>query len=150
MLSPGFRMACEIVKTKRFAMPTSRILLMRGLGLACLGVLAGCALLPKTVVSVEPDPMQFGRDNPGDFAAAGRKLAQQHCSSCHAIGPERVSPVRAAPAFSGLLAKHDPDALTNRLINGISVTHGNMPGFDFNVIAADSLVAYIETIQVGR
>jgi hypothetical protein len=125
-------------------------MVVRGLGLVCLGVFAGCALLPKPVVSVEPDPMQFGQDHPGDFPAAGRKLAQQYCASCHAIEREGVSPVREAPAFSGLLADHDPDALTNRLIRGISVSHGNMPGFDFNVIAADSLVAYIETIQVGR
>jgi mono/diheme cytochrome c family protein len=130
-------------------MPAGGMILVRGLALACLGVLAACALLPKRVVSVAPDPMQFALDSEG-FPAAGRKLAQQHCASCHAIGPERVSPVRAAPAFSGLLSTHDPGALTDRLISGISASHGSMPGFDFNVIAADSLVAYIETIQVAR
>ena len=46
-----------------------------------------------------------------------------------------------------LLSRYDADTLADDLIAGKWVGHADMPLFDFNVIAADSLVAYLETID---
>lgn len=127
-----------------------RSLARRGFLAAICAGLAGCAIFQERVVPVEPNPAQFGRDYPEEFPAAGREIARDHCASCHAIDSGAASPVRNAPPFNTLLQKYDPDLLTDRLLAGISVSHSRMPTFDFNVIAADSLVAYLETIQVRK
>jgi len=46
-----------------------------------------------------------------------------------------------------LLARYDKDALANDLIEGIKLGHQDMPQFDFNVIAADALIAYLRSVQ---
>jgi hypothetical protein len=112
----------------------------------CIVSLSGCALFYDPPIPVEPNPASYGREYPDDFVAAGRKIAQQQCASCHAIDHQVVSPNREAPPFDTLLSRYDADRLADDLIAGYRVGHDEMPVFDFNVIAADSLIAYLETI----
>lgn len=115
----------------------------------CLVAVSGCALFNDRVVSVEPEPASFGRDYPENFVAAGRKIAKEQCSSCHGIDQLSKSPISEAPPFNTLLQHRDPDKLADNLIAGNRVGHDGMPAFDFNVIAADSLLAYLEEIAGG-
>ena len=79
--------------------------------------------------------------------AEGRAIAQRECASCHALDRSTASPRADAPPMRDLLARYDKDALANDLIEGIKLGHQDMPQFDFNVIAADALVAYLRSIQ---
>jgi mono/diheme cytochrome c family protein len=116
---------------------------------ACLLALSNCSILDGHPVLVEPDPAGFGREYPEDFAAAGRAIAQDRCASCHAIDQQTKSPRPDAPPFRMLLQFQSADRLADNLIAGNRVGHDGMPAFDFNVIAADSLLAYLEAIAVG-
>jgi mono/diheme cytochrome c family protein len=79
--------------------------------------------------------------------ADGRAIAERECATCHALDKASASPRADAPPMRELLARYDKDALANDLIEGIKLGHQDMPQFDFNVIAADSLVAYLRSIQ---
>jgi hypothetical protein len=114
----------------------------------CIVSLSGCALLYDEPVPVEPNPSSYGREYPEDFAAAGRKIALGQCASCHAIDQQSVSPDPEAPPMNTLLSRYDADRLADNLIAGNRVGHDQMPRFDFNVIAADSLIAYLEAIYM--
>jgi cytochrome c553 len=112
----------------------------------CIISLSGCALFYDPVIPVEPDPASYGREYPENFAEAGRKIAKEQCASCHAIDRQTVSPNPDAPPLNTLLSRYDKDRLADDLIAGNRVGHDGMPAFDFNVIAADSLIAYLESI----
>jgi mono/diheme cytochrome c family protein len=116
----------------------------------CIIGLAACATEDDRIVSVEPSLDSFGREYPEDFVMAGRKIALEQCASCHAVDRHNVSPNRAAPPLNALFSRYDPDRLADDLIAGTWVGHEEMPRFDFNVIAADSLIAYLETIDKDR
>ena len=111
-------------------------------------VLSGCA--SEKITAVAPSPESFGRAYPENFAAAGRQLALENCASCHAIDNNRISPDPEAPPMNTLLSNHDADTLTDDLIAGVAVGHHGMPRFDFNVIAASSMIAYLETLDKVR
>jgi cytochrome c len=81
------------------------------------------------------------------LAADGRRIAVRECSSCHAIDDQRVSPRPEAPPMLAVLWGYDPDMLAEDLIEGIRVGHDDMPHFDFDVRAADALVAYLKSIE---
>jgi len=85
-------------------------------------------------------------DDPG-LIASGRQVVVRECSSCHAIDQGAKSPNPAAPPMKLLLSRYDPEMLADDLIEGIRVGHNEMPHFDFNVIAADALVAYLKSIS---
>jgi cytochrome c553 len=112
----------------------------------CIVSLSGCALLYDRIIPVEPSPSSYGREYPENFAEAGRKIAQEQCASCHAIDQQVRSPDPEAPPLNTLLSRYDADRLADDLIAGNRVGHDEMPAFDFNVIAADSLIAYLESI----
>lgn len=84
------------------------------------------------------------------LAAAGRDVAVRECASCHAIDQDMISPLASAPPMRTLLSRYEPDMLANDLIEGIRVGHDEMPLFDFNVAAADSLIAYLKSIDRRR
>jgi mono/diheme cytochrome c family protein len=98
--------------------------------------LAGCA--------APPSPGQVELQGQ---VADGRAIAQRECATCHALDQSTASPRADAPPMRDLLARYDRDVLANDLIEGIKLGHQDMPQFDFNVIAADALVAYLRSIQ---
>lgn len=79
--------------------------------------------------------------------ADGRAIAQRECATCHALDQSTASPRADAPPMRDLLARYDREALANDLIEGIKLGHQDMPQFDFNVIGADALIAYLQSIQ---
>ena len=103
---------------------------------ATMVCLAGCAASP----AADPTELQ------GQIAD-GRAIAERECATCHALDQSTASPRADAPPMRDLLARYDKDALANDLIEGIKLGHKDMPQFDFNVIAADALVAYLRSIQ---
>lgn len=137
-------------RRERFENPRPRKRMRSGGAVAvlagiCLLMLSGCTVSPS-VVAVGPDPLAFGHAYGDDLAAAGAKLAGEYCVECH--------PVRAtgktrggAPPLDLLLSRRTSDRLTDDLIAGLKADHGGMPIFDFNVTAALSLVAYLESLK---
>lgn len=111
---------------------------------------SGCALLYDRVVPVEPDPRWFAADYPPELADAGRQIALERCASCHALDQEATSPIPGALPLRSVLWSHDPDQLADDLVAGLPVGHDVMPRFDFNVVAADALIAYLERIGRGQ
>lgn len=79
--------------------------------------------------------------------ADGRRIAERECSSCHAIDARSKSPNPTAPPLRDVLAMNDPDALAYRFIDAMRVGHDEMPRFDFDIRAADALIAYLESIN---
>lgn len=106
--------------------------------IAALGV-AACAAAPSA--------------NEAELAAQiadGRAIAERECASCHALDQSTLSARADAPPMRDLLTRYDQDVLANDLIEGIKLGHADMPQFDFNVLAADALVAYLRSIQPAR
>lgn len=113
-------------------------------GAAAFAGLIGCANIgeDRSVAAIQQDQSVL--------AAAGRSVAVRECASCHAIDQDMISPLAAAPPMRTLLSRYEPDMLANDLIEGIRVGHDEMPLFDFNVAAADSLIAYLRSIDRQR
>ena len=77
----------------------------------------------------------------------GRAIAENICSTCHAIGLEGASPHRDAIPFRDLSKNYPIEDLAEPLAEGIMVGHPDMPVFAFEPDHIDSLIAYIESIQ---
>jgi len=77
----------------------------------------------------------------------GRVLAQENCGGCHAVGRADQSPHPAAPPFRTLDRRLDLDTFAERLRNGLTSGHPDMPTFRFTRQDARALVAYLRFIQ---
>lgn len=77
----------------------------------------------------------------------GQRIATQQCAVCHAIDRTSQSPRLDAPPLRNVLAVYDTDDLAYRFIEGMKVGHDAMPQFDFDVRAADDLLAFIASIS---
>jgi mono/diheme cytochrome c family protein len=69
------------------------------------------------------------------------------CASCHAIGKDGLSPHKGAPEFRHLDRRVDLDGFMERLREGITVGHPDMPDFRFTREDARAFVLYIRSIQ---
>ena len=101
--------------------------------------IAGCAT--PAPIRAEPDAAQI---------AAGRELAETHCSSCHAIGAIGESRHPAAPPFRTLSRAYPVNMLEEAFAEGILVGHRDMPEFRLEPTQVDALVGYLESIQERR
>ncbi len=86
-------------------------------------------------------------ESPPAPAERGRAIAQQNCSSCHAIGATGESTAPEAPPFRTLSANYRVETLEEALAEGISVGHPAMPQFEFAPDDVDALIAYLQSIQ---
>lgn len=125
------------------------VILIQGLlagACAATGVPAGASLHAESEQSgwggtgTMPDPAQI---------ADGRRIAETECAMCHAIDARSVSPNPSALPFRDVLATNDPDQLAYRFIDAMKVGHDEMPVFDFNIPAADALIAYLKSISAN-
>lgn len=113
--------------------------------LVLVALVAGsCAAGP---VVVKPDPMKFGSEFGYDLAASGRQIVQRECMPCHAIDRSSAGSYPDAPPLNSVLSRYNRESLAEDFISGVRVGHRNMPVFDFNVIAADAVIAYLESIS---
>jgi mono/diheme cytochrome c family protein len=83
-------------------------------------------------------------------AAEGRRLAEIHCSTCHAIGEDGSSRHPMAPPFRTLSRDYPVTALEEAFAEGILVGHPDMPEFRLEPEQIDAIVAYIQSIQAQR
>lgn len=81
--------------------------------------------------------------------AAGRALARESCSECHAIGGGGKSSRKEAPPFRTLWKRYNIDSLQEAFAEGISVGHKgrDMPEFEFSPEETDALIAYIKSLK---
>lgn len=79
--------------------------------------------------------------------ANGQRIATQQCAGCHAIDRTSQSPRRDAPPLRNVLAVYEADNLAYRFIEGMQIGHYAMPQFDFDLRAADDLLAFIASIS---
>ena len=131
---------------------------MAGLVAAAL-LMTACAKPAPVPEEAQPAEPSLGIDVPverpdspfentaSEKLGQGRAIAENICSTCHAIGLEGPSPHRDAIPFRDL-SKHYPiEDLAEPLAEGIMVGHPDMPVFAFEPDHIDSLIAYIESIQ---
>jgi mono/diheme cytochrome c family protein len=85
---------------------------------------------------------------------AGRQLAQEKCSPCHAVTRSQGKPDSAAPSFEEIAAspKMTPDALRAHLAStNSSVRHpGGMPAQSLTEDQIDQIFAYLSSLRAGR
>jgi cytochrome c len=77
----------------------------------------------------------------------GRALAERMCAQCHAIGKSGQSPHAGAPAFRALDRRVDLDSFMERLREGLTVGHPDMPTFRFTREDARAFLLYLRSIQ---
>jgi mono/diheme cytochrome c family protein len=61
----------------------------------------------------------------------GQALAERMCAACHAVGRRGNSPHVGAPPFRALDRRVDLDAFTDRMREGLTSDHPDMPMFRF-------------------
>jgi cytochrome c len=95
------------------------------------------------------------------WAEAGYTMDREHrramtmletmCGRCHAVGATGESPHTDAPAFRafGKNKVYDSD-FGQRLQDGLSTIHRDMPTFKFGRRDADAAVNYLRSIQQSR
>jgi len=78
----------------------------------------------------------------------GQELLDTLCARCHAVGETGRSPQTNAPPFRnfGDSKLYDED-FSQRLQNGLSTIHPDMPTFRFNRSDAEAAVNYLKAIQ---
>lgn len=103
----------------------------RVLGLAVLGQLAIGPSLAQGTTDIE----------------AGRKLAETHCSRCHATGNEGASLMEGAPPLRDIKLRYPVDDLAEALAEGMETAHPQMPVFTFSPEEIDDLLAYLDSLD---
>ncbi len=84
-----------------------------------------------------------------DGQQRGKTLLTAMCARCHAVGRTGKSPHQDAPPFRtfGDDKLYDND-FAERLQDGLSTIHPDMPTFHFSREDADAAVNYLRSIQV--
>ena len=78
---------------------------------------------------------------------AGRKLADVHCSRCHAVGNEGASLMEGAPPLRDIKLRYPVDDLAEALAEGMETAHPQMPVFTFSPEEIDELLAYLDSLE---
>ena len=80
-------------------------------------------------------------------AGAGRKLAEQKCARCHAIGEADSSPNPIAPPFRSIHRRYPVDALRQSFLRGLEVGHRDMPRFVLKPQEITDIIAYLRDLD---
>lgn len=79
--------------------------------------------------------------------AAGKAIAEESCSGCHAVGTEGDSPREGAPLFRELAQRYPIDSLEEALAEGIVTAHPDMPQIEMTPEEIGAFLAYLKSIQ---
>ena len=113
---------------------------------------AAAALLAVALtgcISPDDEAPTKPRSGPCDVTR-GRVMAEENCSSCHAVGLTGESPYAPAPPFRTLHDKYDVEGLAEAFAEGILVGHKGekqMPEFVMTPDQIDDLLAYLKTLE---
>jgi len=77
----------------------------------------------------------------------GRVIAEEECSSCHAVGLTGESPFEGAPRWRDLHRRFDVADLAEALAEGIMVGHEAMPSRAFPPDDVEGLIAYLKSLE---
>jgi cytochrome c len=80
-------------------------------------------------------------------ALAGEKLAELHCSRCHAVGNDGDSLMEGAPPLRDLKLRYPIGDLAEALAEGIVTGHPSMPEFRLDVAQINDLIAYLQSLE---
>lgn len=103
-------------------------------------ILTGVLLLAASTSLAEENGL-------GALARHGHVLAERMCAQCHATGMSGPSSHIGAPAFRTLSRRVDLDNFANRLRDGLTSGHPDMPTFRFTREDARALTGYLRSIQ---
>jgi cytochrome c len=85
-------------------------------------------------------------DDLSPLAKRGAALAERMCGSCHAVGRTGESPHIGAPPFRNLDRRLDIDSFMQRLREGLTSGHPDMPTFRFTRQDARAFLAYLRSV----
>lgn len=100
-------------------------------------------VLPSAVL-----PNSKQEDGESKMIAAGKKIAVENCSRCHAVGMEGKSPHDKAPAFRDLVKNYPLEDLSEALAEGIVSGHPDMPVFTFEPSDIDAFILYLKSLSI--
>jgi mono/diheme cytochrome c family protein len=106
------------------------------------GLYRGFVCIPAIAVLLSADPVLADTR-----VARGQSLVTEHCAQCHAIGAADRSPLIAAPVFRGINERLNSSELFERLQEGLSSAHKDMPSFRFSRTDAHAIRSYLNSIQ---
>jgi mono/diheme cytochrome c family protein len=78
--------------------------------------------------------------------ALGKALAQQNCTTCHAIGTDDKSPIADAPPFRDIAVRYDLFDLEDSLNEGVATDHPLMPNWQMTPEQAHALASFIMSL----
>jgi cytochrome c len=84
---------------------------------------------------------------PDQLVEQGKLLAMTLCAECHAVSTTDASPRAQAPAFRALDRRVNLDTFFQRLREGVTSSHPDMPTFRFSREDARAFIAYLRSIQ---
>lgn len=82
-----------------------------------------------------------------DRVERGRLLLTDNCAQCHALGRTGESPLPTAPPLRRIGDRVDMDELMERMREGLSSGHRDMPMFRFNLEDRRAIRSYLNAIQ---
>ena len=103
-------------------------------------IVAAAVLLAATTVAATAAPLNR-------LEQRGYNLLKELCSRCHAVGRSGASPHVGAPTFRTIANRYDIDDLVERLRDGFTAPHPDMPTFSFTRQDAEAVRAYLNAIQ---
>ncbi|MBR1276649.1 c-type cytochrome [Bradyrhizobium sp. AUGA SZCCT0283] len=107
------------------------------LALACLALpLLGVG--PSAAQALDPEQQR------------AKAMLENLCGRCHAVGKTGQSPNPLAPAFRRFGEKLYDTDMVQRLQDGLTTIHPDMPTFRFNRHEAAAAVNYLRSIQKSR
>ncbi len=115
---------------------------------ASLVIAIGGFLLLKNPTPVQPAPEehQLEERQLNVQQQQGFALTTSYCADCHAVGRTGESLHPPAPKFRELHERYDVTFLEEALVEGL-VAHPDMPEFEFDILQAQAIIAYLETLQ---
>jgi mono/diheme cytochrome c family protein len=82
--------------------------------------------------------------------APAKAMLEELCGRCHAVGRIGKSPNPLAPPFRNFGEKLYDTDMVQRLQDGLTTVHKEMPTFRFNREEAAAAVNYLRSIQKSR
>lgn len=110
--------------------------------------------MPGLVLRILATLAFFALPLSGDAAhaeqARAKAMLENLCGSCHAVGRTGKSPNPLAPPFRSFGEKLYDTDMVQRLQDGLTTVHKEMPTFRFSREEAGAAVSYLRSIQKSR